>query len=221
MGSSRIWLCEPPRSWHHNFVIVSELKTVSWSRMDRGVELVKNRLLRMAKALRQADLPFAVVGGNAVALWVSRVDEAAVRNTRDVDVLLRREDFQRVRDCLESAGFVYRQTAAPGKAGTMDVFLDGPGAKIRDAVHVVWANEKVRPESIEPSPDVTEAEDIGDFYLIHLDALVRMKLTSFRDKDRMHLRDLIAIGLVDLSWTAQIPPPLAERLQLILDDPEG
>jgi hypothetical protein len=189
--------------------------------MDRGVELVKNRLLRMAKALRQADLPFAVVGGNAVALWVSRVDEAAVRNTRDVDVLLRREDFQRVRDCLESAGFVYRRTAALGKAGTMDVFLDGPGAKIRDAVHVVWANEKVRPESIEPSPDVTEAEDIGDFYLIHLDALVRMKLTSFRDKDRMHLRDLIAIGLVDVSWTAQIPPPLAERLQLILDDPEG
>jgi hypothetical protein len=48
-----------------------------------------------------------------------------------------------------------------------------------------------------------------------------MKLISFRDKDRMHLRDLIAVGLVDESWPLRFPACLAERLQAIVDDPEG
>jgi hypothetical protein len=42
-----------------------------------------------------------------------------------------------------------------------------------------------------------------------------------RDKDRMHLRDLIAVELVDESWPPQFPVGLAARLQTILDDPEG
>jgi len=48
-----------------------------------------------------------------------------------------------------------------------------------------------------------------------------MKLTSFRDKDRMHLRDLIEVGLVDRSWTVGLPSELAGRLQTLLDTPEG
>ena len=54
--------------------------------MERAVEKVRQRLLRAASALEQAGVPYAVVGGNAVAAWVSRVDEAAVRNTQDVDI---------------------------------------------------------------------------------------------------------------------------------------
>ncbi|HEX3624248.1 MAG TPA: hypothetical protein VH280_02375 [Verrucomicrobiae bacterium] len=53
------------------------------------------------------------------------------------------------------------------------------------------------------------------------DALVRMKLTSFRDKDRVHLRDLIDVGLVDESWLGKIPEPLRPRLRQILESPEG
>jgi len=48
-----------------------------------------------------------------------------------------------------------------------------------------------------------------------------MKLTSFRDKDRTHLRDMIEVGLIDATWVARFPPPLAERLQLLLDTPGG
>src|SRR5271157_3511844 len=54
---------------------------VSLERMVRAVEKVRIRLLRAATALEQAKVPYAVVGGNAVAAWVSRVDESAVRNT--------------------------------------------------------------------------------------------------------------------------------------------
>ena len=58
----------------------------SLERMVRAVEKVKDRLLRATAALEKAGVPYAVVGGNAVAAWVTRVDEAAVRFTQDVDV---------------------------------------------------------------------------------------------------------------------------------------
>ena len=84
---------------------------VSWERLSNAVEKVRQRLLRAARALEQAGVPYAVAGGNAVAAWVSRVDEAAVRNTRDVDIILRRADLPGARNALERAGFVYRHAA--------------------------------------------------------------------------------------------------------------
>ena len=188
---------------------------VSWERMIRAVEKVRERVLRAAAALEAGGIPYAVSGGNAVAAWVSRVDVAAVRNTQDVDVLLRRADLRAAEAALAGDGFVYRHVAR------VDMFLDGPQARARDAVHVVFAGEKVRPEYLLPAPDVSESESTPDFRLLSLDALVRMKLTSFRDKDRMHLRDLLEVGLVDSSWCSRFPPALAARLQALVDDPEG
>ena len=109
---------------------------VSWERMIRAVEKVKERLRRAAAALEAAKIPYAVVGGNAVAAWVSRVDEAAVRNTQDVDILLRRDDLPATKAALIKAGFVHRHTAG------LEMFLDGPSASVRDAVHIVFAAEK-------------------------------------------------------------------------------
>jgi hypothetical protein len=183
--------------------------------MIRAVEKVKERLLRAASALEKAGVPYAVVGGNAVAAWVSRVDEAAVRNTQDVDILLRRADLEAAETALKSAGFIRRHVKS------IDMFLDGPNAKARDAVHIVFASEKVRPESIYPSPDVTESETTPGFRLVALDALVRMKLTSFRDKDRTHLRDMREVGLIDSTWRHRLPAELASRLQGLIDNPDG
>jgi hypothetical protein len=101
------------------------------------------------------------------------------------------------------------------------MFLDGPNGRARDAVHVVFAREKVRPEYSQPAPDVTEAEQAPSFRLVGLEGLVRMKLTSFRDRDRVHLRDLVDVGLVDAAWLARLPAELAPRLREILDSPEG
>jgi hypothetical protein len=81
--------------------------------------------------------------------------------------------------------------------------------------------EKVRPHSFAPAPDVCESEPTEAFRLVSLAALVQMKLTSFRDKDRTHLRDLIEVGLVDATWCARLSPELRARLQTILDTPEG
>jgi hypothetical protein len=65
--------------------------------------LASQRLMRATTALDGARILYAVVGGNAVAAWVSRMDEAAVRNTRDVDLLLRREDLAAAKSALISA----------------------------------------------------------------------------------------------------------------------
>ena len=187
---------------------------VSLERMVRAVEKVRNRLLRAASALEHARVPYAVVGGNAVAAWVARVDESAVRNTQDVDILLRRGDLGSAKNALAAAGFVYRHLNG------VDMFLDGPEAQARDSVHVVFSGEKVRPGYLLPVPDVTEAEQAPEFRLLNLEALVRMKLTSFRRKDQVHVLDLAEVGLVDESWVMRVPPELRERLQELLDNPD-
>jgi hypothetical protein len=183
--------------------------------MERAVEKVRQRLLRAASALDQAGIPYAVVGGNAVAAWVSRVDEAAVRNTQDVDILIRRQDLPAAVEAMSKAGFIHRHAAG------IDMLLDGPQAKARDAVHLVFAGEKVRPEYVLPTPDVAESERTARFRLLSLESLVRMKLTSFRRKDQVHLLDLLEIGLIDATWRERFPPELASRLQELLDHPEG
>ncbi len=103
----------------------------------------------------------------------------------------------------------------------MDIFLESAGGKVRDAVHVVFAGEKVRPDSIEANADVSASEATGEFQLIALDALVRMKLGAFRDKDRVHLRDLVDVGLVDSPWLDRLAEPLRSRLQTILEDTDA
>jgi hypothetical protein len=103
----------------------------------------------------------------------------------------------------------------------MEVFLDSPDAKPRDAVYIVFANEKVRPPEPLANPDVTESEQTDQFCVLALEALVRIKLTAFRDKDRTHLRDLIEVGLVSADWLTRLPPVLADRLRLLLETPEG
>jgi len=192
-----------------------ELREFSLERMFQAVEKVRDRLLRATSALEKAGVPYAVIGGNAVAAWVIRVDESAVRNTQDVDLLIRRDDLNKASHALSAAGFVHRRSSG------IEMFLDGPKAKARDAVHVIFANEKVRPEYSYPAADVVDITRMQDFRVLSLEPLVRMKLTSFRDKDRTHLRDLIDVGLIDSAWTNHLPADLAARLQSLIDSPEG
>jgi hypothetical protein len=200
---------------------MSAFPPVSWARMSAAVEAVRRRLLRAAAALDTAGVPYAVVGGNAVAAWVSRVDETAVRNTRDVDLLLRRADLPAATAALEAAGFQHRRVASLGQAGVVDVFLDGPESRVGDAVHIVFAGERTKPDQPEVNASIEEREDAGDFRLVTLEALVRMKLAAFRDKDRVHLRDLLGVGLIDAGWLPRLPDTLRHRLEEILNHPDG
>ncbi len=192
-----------------------QMHPVSLERMVRAAEKVRERLLRAAAALDRIGVPYAVAGGQAIAAWVSRVDEAAVRNTHDVDLLLRRSDLDAAAKALESAGFVRRHS------GGVEMFLDGALGNPRDAVHIVFAGERVRPDYPQPAPDVDSSAPVDRFQLLNLPELVEMKLTSFRDKGRTHVRDLIDVGLVDASWYVRLPDELAARLKSLIDTPDG
>ena len=185
-------------------------------RMVNAVEKVRDRLKRSTKALEEAGVPYAVVGGNAVAAWVSEVDDSAARNTPDVDILLRREDLEKATVALEKVGFIQKNGAG------IIMFLDGPGAKARDAVYVIFANEKVRPEYEFPAPDVASSViKSNNMRVLALEDLVRMKLTSNRLKDRVHIQDLDFVELIDSKMVGRMDGELGARLQSILNNPES
>src|SRR6516225_5465699 len=121
-----------------------------WERHLMALEDVTDRLERITRALDQAGLLYAIVGGQAVALWVATKDPAAVRTTKDVDILVRKEDVPKVRSAAASAGLDYFEVLGTG------MLLERSDPNPRKAVHLVWAGEKVRPEYSLPSPTVNE-----------------------------------------------------------------
>lgn len=184
-----------------------------WARMERAVEKVQQRLRRAVSVLEKAGIPYAVVGGNAVRVWVAQADEAATRATKDVDILIRRADLDRTIAAMHAAGFSYRQTAG------LTTFLEHPADKARDAVHIIFAREMERGGDAEANPDVEPFEVADNFRTLQLETLVRMKLNSYRLKDRVHLLDMIDVGLIDATWLAKFPEPLRQRLQELIDNP--
>ncbi len=176
---------------------------------------VRERLLRATAALNQIGVPYAVVGGNAVASWVATIDEGAVRTTRDVDLLVRRSDLPAITTALEQVGFVADEV--------LDVvmFRDGAEGKPSEAIHLLFAGEKTRPDHLLAAPELETVNDPANFSVIALESLVTMKLMSNRRKDQVHLQDMLGVGLIDSSWLPKLPPELAARLKHILDTPDA
>ena len=196
-------------------LLVREETPFVFDRMFGAVEKVRERLERACAALEAASIPYAIIGGNAVAAWVATIDDGAVRNTRDVDLLLKEEDLDRATGALAGVGFVRDAVM------NVTVFLDGPDGKPSQGIHILLAGRKVKPEYVSAAPQVEQAQLIEGKRVVELRALVGMKLNSFRRKDQTHLIDMIQIGLIDSTWPASLEPELASRLQTLLDDPEG
>lgn len=175
-----------------------------------AMERVEQRLRKATAALDAAGVDYAVVGGNAVAAWVAKVDPSATRTTRNVDLLVQRTDLERITGAFVEIGFERQDLRS------LTLFVDPDEPSRRSAVHLVWANERIRPSYAHDSPSVTEAiRDPSGFLLLDLAALVRMKLTSMRDIDRVHLADLLSVDLIDAEIRETLPPDLAARLRAI------
>jgi hypothetical protein len=184
-------------------------------RVEQAVAMVKERLKRSVSALEAAGVPYAVVGGHAVAAWVSQIDPAAVRTTVDVDILIARVDLDRARAALEAVGFVHSFTFG------IDIFVDGPEGKAREAVHIIFAGERVKPGDSVPAPDLSATAAFEGYKIVEFDRLLVMKLTAFRLKDRVHLLDMIDVGLIDAATLDRLPPELRPRLEQLLNNPDG
>ena len=73
----------------------------------------------------------------------------AVRNTRDIDLLIRRADLPAVTAALEAAGFVR------GEVLDVLMFRDGEEGMPSEAVHILFVGEKTRPNHALPAPRST------------------------------------------------------------------
>lgn len=177
------------------------------------MELVEQRLHRAVGILEKAGIPYAVVGGNAVRIWVAQVDPGAVRATNDVDILIRPSDMSRLMQAMHEAGYHHRQTLG------VDLFVEDENDSARSGIHVVLSGAMVQSSDVEPNPDVEPSEPGRQFRTLPLERLVRMKLNSFRLKDKVHLLDMIQVGLIDASWLDRFPGELRQRLQGLIDNP--
>jgi hypothetical protein len=194
-------------------VAISTNSESTWERYLMALEDVDRRLQRICRAFVEAEVPFALVGGQAVAIWVAQRDPAAVRTTKDVDILLHRDDLPQAKAAARKAELDYCEIVGVG------MFLERDDPSPRKAVHLIWSGEKVRPEYELPSPTVEERIELSPgMYVISLPGLVRMKLLSYRDQDRVHLRDMIDVGLIDRGFFAALSPLLIARLEPLLTE---
>lgn len=111
-------------------------------------------------------------------------------------------------------GFHYR------KAAGLDMFLEGADDSVRSAIHVVLANRMVKQDDYEPNPDVEPIEYGDGIRTLPLECLIRMKLNSFRLKDRVHLLDMLDVGLLNETWIDKFPKPLGDRLRSLIENPD-
>jgi hypothetical protein len=204
-------------AWHRATEVKSKAMGVMpsstglWERYLMALDEVTDRLQRIVGAFEGAGVEYALVDGQAVALWVATKDPAAVRTTKDVDILLRVEDLPKARAAAAGAGLDYFEVLGVG------MFLERTDQNPRKAVHLIWAGQQVRPEHPLPSPTIDERQALeSDVQVVSLSGLVRMKLMANRDQVRVHLRDLIGVGLVDRDFIAALPAALATRLDALL-----
>jgi len=171
-----------------------------------AVEHVERLLRRVTEALNTAEIDYAVIGGNAVAAWVATVDDGAVRATKDVDLLVRRDDLQRISDALAPVALI------PIEVLGVHMFVDREKPNPKTGVQIVLTGEKVRAEYTHPAPDVSRTVDSPAGYrVLALAELVGMKLQAYRLIDRVHLIDLRNVGLLTNDLLATLPPDLRTR----------
>jgi hypothetical protein len=170
-------------------------------RMANALENVWRRRKQTILVLEKAGIEYAVLGGNAVAAWVKTIDAGGVRGTPSVDILVRRKDSGRAESVLAAAGL--------------------PVEKGRSDVRLWYAGEKVKEDYLLPMPELDATVTLQGMRVLTLEALVQTKLVAFRTIDKVHLCDMIEVGLVDETWCDRYPTELSERLRYLIENPES
>jgi hypothetical protein len=157
-----------------------------------------------------------VIGGNAVAIRVASKDEGAVRNTKDVDILLNRDELDLAAKAMSAAGF--DMTEVNG----VTIFLERDDPVPSRGVIVVFANERIKPSDPYPAPAVSAGiRSPEDVDAIGLRERLLLKLMAFRRVDQVHIADILRVGLIDEALVNQTPSDLRPRLDESLANPEG
>lgn len=185
-----------------------------WERYVMAMEEIDARKKRITAAFNSANVPYAIVGGMAVAEWVASKDPDAVRTTKDVDMVLDRRDLEAAKSAAATAGLEYHFSNG------IPMFLERENPTPKRGVHLIWAGETVREGDPLPAPSVARSIVFpSGSRIICLEDLIGMKLVAFRRHDQTHLADMFNVGLWDATWVSKYPPVLAARLKEIVDNP--
>jgi hypothetical protein len=175
-----------------------------------AVERVERLLVLITQALNQARVPYAVIGGNAVGAWVATRDPDAVRNTKDVDLLVNRSDLAALDAGVAPVGY-YLDTV-----GDVFVLLERAKPSPKLGVHLIFAGERVRATDVVPAPRLEQVVEFPQgFRVVEVPSLLTMKLTAFRKHDQVHIEDMIRVGLITPEVRAAVPAELLPRLEEI------
>ena len=178
---------------------------------ERVFDLI-GTLQKLSLPLEEAGVPHELVGGLAVFLHVENADSTHSSLTRDIDLMIRREDMGRVVAIAEEHGFRFRHSAG------WDILLYGETNSARNAVHLLFSGERVKETQLEVHPSIRPVRaglHGQDFLVIPVVDLVRMKLCSYRDKDRVHVRGMEAAGLITEEVERELGDELRARLRHI------
>ena|SRR5271165_4211814 len=180
---------------------------------ERLFELV-GVLHKITEALAAEGIPHEVIGGLAVLIHVEEADPTQTALTRDVDLMVDRADLERIKAAAAKNGFRFRHAAG------LDMLLYGSTESAKNAVHLIFSGEKVRANQAVANPPVHPEIKIvhgREVLVIPVADLVRMKLSSFRDKDRVHVRSMDSAGLITAEAVKGLPQELQARLQHVRD----
>jgi hypothetical protein len=152
------------------------------------------------------EIPYEMIGGMAVAAQIEQVDRDLVMLTRDVDIMIHRSDLERVKEAAPRNGFHFRH------AGGLDMLLYGAGK-----VRLGFSGEKLKADQAPNPPIAPERIKVygKEVSIVPVSDLVRMKLNSYRDKDRVHVRAMDAAGLITPEVERFLSSELGSRLQHI------
>lgn len=177
---------------------------------DTHLEQLSEIAERACRALNAAGIPYRIVGGLAVFFHVRRRDPMAARLTRDADLAISRADLEVIAQVVRPLGLNYRHVAG------VDMLVDAQHPTARSSIHFVFVREKVRPDYLEPVPDFSTPADTEDGILLaSVPDLLRMKLTSFRLRDKVHIADMDSVGLITPEIERSLSQPMQERLQQV------
>lgn len=175
---------------------------------DQAMYSLHDDLAGITRVLGEAGVPYELIGGVAVLAHIMGRDRSRSFVTRDIDLLVSREDLDRLVSAAKAAGYQTRKIVG----GYMVL---RPNQNPGEAVHIMFAGE--RSKSTQPFPHPAVAPVSMSFFgmrvpVAPLADLLRMKLNSFRAKDQPHLELLDETGLITEAVEAELPEALRERL---------
>ena len=172
-----------------------------------------NDIEAITKALEGAGVAFEVIGGVAVNAHISLGTTPLSRSrsfvTRDIDILLHREDLERAARAAEPLGY-------QGKKMMGGYTLIKKGQELGEAIHLIFVGEKSK--STQPVPHPALDPEMRTLFgvaipVAPLQDLLHMKLNSFRRKDITHIEIMDETGLITAELEQTLSPLLRERLK--------